>query len=450
MSKPHHIFLIVADSLRKDSVYAQGSPGLPYSEANGTQFTQARSAACWTLPATSCLFTGMDVHEHGADTHTRQLKENIPTLAEKLKAKGYKTIQVTANQVTTEVFGLDKGFDEIHKVWQFVVPRFNKIVRWGLSMTKPRVRKLFFSKDVVHAKLLSDIQAANCWGQTTHRDAFDRARTLLAEADKTNQPCFVFINLMETHFPYHIDDIFKFKSEGLLDKFREGWSLFNVINMSFLHSDTERIKPKFREIIRQRQATAWTLIREDLDNFMREQHEDKNNLVVFCSDHGDNFGELNWYYHFANVNEAGNRVPLFWLENGEKKSGVHSEPISSKFIHQSILKKVDEDQPTTLFENNHLNFPILQSYWYKHHSGTMEKYKYNQFLFSEGNTRYLMRNKVWLTAPITEEVYNNEPQYEPLDGNTNPIEELKMDSEKKKLLETKVANFIDFSDKMKY
>ena len=129
MNKPKHIFLIVADSLRKDAVYTNGID-MPYVEANSIQYTQARSSACWTLPATSCMFTGLNVHEHRADTHTRKLRQDIPTLAEHMKSKGYKTIQVTANPVTTDIFGLDRGFDEIHKVWKLVTPKLKKTMRF--------------------------------------------------------------------------------------------------------------------------------------------------------------------------------------------------------------------------------------------------------------------------------------------------------------------------------
>ena len=79
MDKPKHIFLIVADSLRKDAVYNNGI-GMDYVENNSIQFTQARSSACWTLPATSCMFTGLNVHEHQTDTHSRNLPKNITTL----------------------------------------------------------------------------------------------------------------------------------------------------------------------------------------------------------------------------------------------------------------------------------------------------------------------------------------------------------------------------------
>ena len=82
--KPDHIILMVADSLRYDSVHNQENL-LPYITNNGTTFTEARSAGCWTLPATSSLFTGKMPHEHGATAQTRAIRKDIPTLAEKMK-----------------------------------------------------------------------------------------------------------------------------------------------------------------------------------------------------------------------------------------------------------------------------------------------------------------------------------------------------------------------------
>jgi hypothetical protein len=390
----------------------------------------------------------MDVHEHGADTHTRAIHPHVTTLAEKLKSNGYRTVQVTANQVTTGVFGLDRGFDEVYKVWQMVTPRFNKIVRWGLSMTKPRMRKLFFSKDILSKQLLSDLSGANCWGQNTHRDAFNKVRSLMKEADDKNEKCFFFINLMETHFPYHVDDIFHFVSDNFFDKIREGWSLFNVINQSFLHTDAEIIKPKFRELIRQRQVKSWQIIKNDLDDFVEEIHSNQNNLVAFCSDHGDNFGEMGWYYHFANVNEAGNRVPLFYLENGVKTQKIIDTPISSKFVHHTIMEKVGSDEPVTLFKNPSRNFPIIESIWYAHNRGTMEKYKYNQMLFAEKDTRYVWRNDEWLSAPVSQNEYHNEENYTALPAGANPIMDVIDDPEKKIFLQEKLKNWKPFSDKM--
>lgn len=448
MEKPRHIFIIVADSLRKDAVYANGVD-MPYVESNSIQFTQARSSACWTLPATSCMFTGLNVHEHQADTHTRSLRKDIPTLAEEMKKKGYKTIQVTANPVTTDIFGLDRGFDEVHKVWKLVTPKLKKTMRLLLSIGKPRVRKMLFSKDVISDKLSADLEVANCWGQNTHLDNFNKVYQLIEENDAKNQPCFFFINLMETHFPYHVADTFKLTGKTLVDKVLESYNLFKIVNQNFLISDKPVINQKYADLIYQRQMTSYQIIKNDLNNFIESIHKGKNSLVAFCSDHGDNFGEQNWYYHFSNVNDGGNRVPLFWLNPNGEGSQMIDTPISSRFLYHSMMEAIGNPQDATLFRNEEFTFPLTQSFWYKHKGGTRDQFRYNQFMFVDNQIRYVRRNNDWMSAPITGDNYHQEPFFEKMDSNTNPILELVQDSTKKKYLEEKVKDFELFSNGIK-
>ncbi len=448
MNKPKHIFLIVADSLRKDAVYSNGIE-MPYIESNAIQFTQARSSACWTLPATSCMFTGLNVHEHRADTHTRKLRQDIPTLAEQMQSKGYRTIQVTANPVTTDIFGLDRGFNEVWKVWKLVTPKLKKTMRLMLSIGKPRVRKMLFSKDAISEKLSADLEVANCWGQNTHLDAFKKVRELIEENDKSNQPCFFFINLMETHFPYHIADTFKLSGKSILDKIHESLTLFKIVNQNFLINDKPVINQKYAELIYQRQQSSYQIIKKDLNEFVESIHKDQDNLVVFCSDHGDNFGEQNWYYHFSNVNDGGNRVPFFWLNPGGQDAQTIDSPISSRFVYHSLLDAIGIAQNSTMFKNLEATFPMIQSFWYKHQGGTREQYRYNQFMFIDEKMRYVRRNNDWLSAPITEDYYHNEPVFEPLNSNTDPLEEFVKDASKKKYLSLKLKEFETFSSEIK-
>ncbi|HMS51658.1 MAG TPA: sulfatase-like hydrolase/transferase [Chitinophagales bacterium] len=141
MSKPRNIILIVADSLRYDSVYGAGetqSVYTPYLNNNAVQFAQARSSGCWTLPATASLFTGLMPHQHGATSQTRNVNPNVPTLAQRLKAAGYNTLQITANVATTDIFGLHRGFDEIRRIWQLVPAKFNRLQQLLVMVGKPR------------------------------------------------------------------------------------------------------------------------------------------------------------------------------------------------------------------------------------------------------------------------------------------------------------------------
>ena len=148
----------------------------------------------------------------------------------------------------------------------------------------------------------------------------------------------MFINLMETHYPYHIADTFTLMNKTLLGKIREWQVLYHFLSQSFLKKENGFIKQPDLDLLRRKQQLAWKLIRDDVNNFCREMHQDKDNLVIFCSDHGDNFGDQGWQYHFSNVTDGGNRVPLFWLDHEKRQAETKNYNVSSRFLNESLLK----------------------------------------------------------------------------------------------------------------
>jgi hypothetical protein len=113
------------------------------------------------------------------------------------------------------------------------------------------------------------------------------------------------MNLMETHFPYHVGPTFRLSADAWTDRLSELAGLYHMVNQSFLTSDDQYIPPRIAEILRNRQRKSWRLLAKPLDRFLRQLHQDKENLVIFVSDHGDNFGDQDWFYHFSNVTDAG-------------------------------------------------------------------------------------------------------------------------------------------------
>jgi len=447
-SQPKNIILIVADSLRFDAIYRGGGEdlGIPYMQQHAVQFTNARSAACWTLPGTASLFSGMMPHEHGACTQSRWFQDHIPSLASKLKKRGYRPIMVTANSVTTEVFNLSKDFDEIHKIWLYVQSRHPMLLRVVLSLNRPRVRKMIMKpNDEIFNKLSEDLSQGLVYAQKTCTDLFDKTRELMKANEAKGQGGFYFLNMMETHYPYHVNDTFELLSTSLRNKLREWQTLYHLLSQSFLKTEKEVIKKDMLDLFRERQRRAWLLIRENLNSFIEELHRDENNLVVFCSDHGDNFGDQGWQYHFSNVTDAGNRVPVFWFGHDHPKAETLSHNVSSRLIHQSILEAAGyEKQNANLFEESPYSLPLLQSYWYNNEGKTLEKYKYNQFCFIHERDRYVLRNGQWMYAPVSDG--GQEPTFDFVGAGANPILDLNLDPEKRKYVSETLDSFNSFSD----
>ncbi len=446
--QPKHVLLCIADSLRYDTVYQTGI-GMPYIQNNGIAFTEARSAGCWTLPATSSLFTGLMPHEHGATSQSRAIHKNIPTLAEQMKSAGYKTYQVTANIATTDIFGLHRGFDEVRRIWKKVPPKFNKIQQILVLIGKPRLRKKIFSKDMLMRKMSSDLEMAKTWLQHTYQDIFNEVRKITEECDKKNEKAFVFINLMETHFPYHIAPTFQLDSQGVFKKLKEVHSLFHHLNQSFLKKGKLTIQKEMLEVLKGRQQKAWTAISKDIDSFCKEMHEGTGNLVIFGADHGENFGEQGWTYHFSNVTDAGNKVPLFWLAQNKSEASQNHKIISTRHIYHSILNEVgiSTNEPSIIHEADRSK-AILQSYWYNHSGKTLDQYKYNQICFLIAGKKYLLRNDQWLLSPEYDDY--DAPQFLMMDKNVNPIHELNLNTEEKDFYLNTIKNFKLFSSKIKF
>lgn len=448
MGKPKNVILIVADSLRYDAAYADGKPGVPYLEQNAVQFSNARSSGCWTLPATTCMFTGQLPHQHGATSQTRWVKNEMPTLPDILKEAGYKPLQITANPVTTDIFNVSKGFDDTIKTWDIVESKHPMVLRLAISLNRPRIRRMLMKpKDLVFEKASEDLRQGIGWAQNCSREALGKAKQLIKENNDKGQGVFMFVNLMETHYPYHMADTFSLLSKGLLNKIHEWKVLFHFLSQSFLKNDNGTLTQDDLNILRQKQRLSWKLIRETVDDFCKEMHQGQDNLVVFCADHGDNFGEQGWQYHFSNVTDGGNRVPVFWLdhENAVPKTLTHN--VSSRFMQHDILRAVGiGNNNSTMMEEREDNLPMLESFWYDNEGLTMEKYKYNQAAFIDDDKRFVFRAGKWMYAPVG--ANGQEPTFEYVEKNFNPIQELQMPVLRKKYLEETFNEFTAFSDKV--
>lgn len=446
MSHTKHIIFVVADSLRYDSIWSDGDSRLPALQSRATTFHHAYSSGCWTLPSHASIFTGLLPHQHGATTRSRGLKKSLQTLAESMREQGYQTIQLTANTVTTHIFGLDRGFDRTERIW--LQPDLKKTPLSNLLVLagKRRIRDKFLKGDFITGKMTEDIQAGQAWVRSFGPRQFDRAKQILEEADKAGQKVFLFINLMETHFPYHVGLQFRVLSRGILDKFRELKSLFHMVNQSWLRREKEYIRPKMLSILRRRQKLAWQWFSGKVNAFsdyITTYYPDS--LYIFTSDHGENFGDEGWKYHFSNVTEAGNRVPLFIAGPGIPENQAITDPTSLRFLYH-LMKSAGAAEPDIGVFYPDEDIPaILESYWYNKDGQTLEKYQDDQFAFIHQGHRYIVNGEGWNTFTLGN---GDSAEVEELPYDANPIYELDFSKTQRRNLEQKYQEFKSFSESL--
>ncbi len=419
MPKQRHVVLLIADSLRYDAVYP--SVNLPFVTSRGQSFHQARSAGCWTLPSTASMFTGLYPHQHGADTASRQLRLSAPPLAARMVEAGLEAHQVTANATTTHIFGLHQGFSSVNRVWREMRQRYPSIHKALVLAGKPRLRRRLFTRDALNGQLAADLTASTVWLQNTVGEVLDRGRSLLEAAEKRGRSTFLFLNLMETHFPYHIADTVEMLSDGAIGALRELRQLYHLVNQSWLTGGGAEPSVEGLAVIRERQRRAWLRLAPMIDRFVEELVTRHDALVVLGSDHGDNFGEHGWAYHFSNVSDAGNRVPLFRV-GPETVAEHHHRPFSNLGIFHDLLAAIGAPDGIPLSEAPEHAPAILQSCWYHGHGRTLPRYRHHQLCFIHEQRRLLHRAGRWHQSPVT--IDGPEAPFTRLDAGVDPLAEL--------------------------
>jgi arylsulfatase A-like enzyme/Tfp pilus assembly protein PilF len=109
---------VTIDTLRFDHVSAsgrEGSPATPHFDrlaVEGVLFEQAVAPVPLTLPSHASILTGQWPFRHGVrDNGGFRLPDPVPTLAEVLRARGYRTAAFVGAFVLDSRFGLDRGFE---------------------------------------------------------------------------------------------------------------------------------------------------------------------------------------------------------------------------------------------------------------------------------------------------------------------------------------------------
>jgi arylsulfatase len=169
------IVLVVNDTMRRDRLGAYGGPArTPAFDAfarENLRFNAAYTQAPWTRPAMASLFTGLLPSQHGvgmeqgAERATpRAVAPEITTLAEVLRAAGYRTAAFVSNPWMETRFGFDQGFDLYD----------TSFARWGL-----------------------DNEEAKLPGVEISAKALDWIATL-----PPGTPYFLFVHYLDSHRPY--------------------------------------------------------------------------------------------------------------------------------------------------------------------------------------------------------------------------------------------------------
>ena len=190
---PPSILLVSVDTLRADRLgsYGYAAARTPVTDAlarRGLRFEQATTVVPLTLPAHASLLTGTFPTFHGVrDNGGFYVDDGLTTLAETLKARGYRTGGFVAAFVLDRRWGIAQGFD--HYFDDFDLSKF---------------------------EMAAGLDAA----QRPGREVVDRALEWLGEGG--DQPFLAWVHLYDPHSPYDPPEPIRSQFPATLDGAYDG------------------------------------------------------------------------------------------------------------------------------------------------------------------------------------------------------------------------------------
>lgn len=286
-SRPH-VLLIYLESFRADLIHSQldGQPVTPFLDrlaADGVMSSHAYVHSPWTLAARSQLFGGRLVNHPGQST-----------LIDDFKDQGY-TVAYFSGQ--DESYGGSEEILGVERADVFYDARMDADKRTSRSTAS-------VSLQVSWKTLLRRV--------TDHLDELD-----------VDRPLFLYVNIVDTHFPYHhaeIDDML-----GVPPLRRDEIRVDNAERVLHAYENTAA---NVDEAVR-RLVEAW-----------RARIGDADHAIVVLSDHGQAFYEEGTLGHGHSVSPAECRVPLIvWGIGGE-----WPEPIAPTDIRGLLRRNLGVDR----------------------------------------------------------------------------------------------------------
>jgi arylsulfatase A-like enzyme len=265
-SRRPNIVLYLVDTLRADHVGCYGydkptTPRLDEFAADATLFTRMQAQSSWTKTSVASIVSGELPRTHGVLSFEDVL-DSPYSLAEMLREHGYATGGFNTNSWVTKEFGYARGYDHYD-------------TQSGQPSAEVNVRVL---------KWLDSLSTEN--------------------------PFFLYVHTLDPHDPYNPPDEYRKALGPDVDP------QLGPRTLKVLRSIKRRETSPSPQLIADLSALYDGEIASNDNSFglllkaLKERGLYEDTLIIFVSDHGEEFGEHGWWQHGASLYNEVLNVPL--------------------------------------------------------------------------------------------------------------------------------------------
>jgi arylsulfatase A-like enzyme len=273
------IVLVTIDTLRADHLGCYGyirdtSPFIDKVAQEGVRFAKLIAPMSTTVPSHSALFTARYPIQLGVIKNGHKAGDDVLTMAEILKSKGYVTAAFTStNQFISA--NIHQGFSFFHEP---------------------------VDKNPTSRSAAATVDAAFAW---------------LKEADP-NKKSFIWIHLFDPHLPLAAPDQYVNEIKSLNDSKKAFQYLTETqhLELDFFKGSKEQLLNRVAKYDAEIMYSD-----HELKRFFDEYKKrgfDSNALWILASDHGEGLGAHNWWRHGKHIYNAQLHVPLIFRFSSKK------------------------------------------------------------------------------------------------------------------------------------
>ncbi len=292
------IVLIVMDALGAEHVSHLGyeretTPHLDALAAEGITFTQAFSPAPYTQAGIASLLTGLLPGRHLVVHSGATLRGELVTLAEILRAQGYRTRGAVSNLNGSSALSLEQGFDSFLELFREGEQRERILPSGG---PRPRVTR-------------DDSRAER---ETLHVVRGDEFPPVVAGwLEEGDELPFYYLHLLEPHCPYQPPEEFRtrFLDPEYAGPFGEGDTKTLVQSVRGEVTAEAADVAAARALYDANLAYGDAIVGEIFD-LLRAAGLYDEALIVVTSDHGEAFWQHDLWGHNLHLYDEMIRVPL--------------------------------------------------------------------------------------------------------------------------------------------
>jgi len=304
-----NIVLISVDTLRADHLGTYGyaratSPNVDALARRGVTFERATSPSSWTLPAHASLLSGVSPYRHGAISEATRIRDDVPLLAELLRAHGYHATALVNAPFVGRDYGFARGFASFDQ-------RFDR----------------------------------------RRADVAQRHAAILDALARLEPPFFLFLHYMDVHTPYRPPAEFnRFAKDQRSGQVLRDLGVASVLDLqraarkgplAMSQADRDRLVDLYDGEILALDAHLGELLRRLDERF-------PDTVVVLTSDHGEEFLEHGGFGHGDTLYEEVLHVPMIVAGPGVASGARVATVVSLVDVVPTLLDRVGAPLPAGL------------------------------------------------------------------------------------------------------